>query len=838
MTIKRKLLFNTLLTLVGIIIVGAVSCIGLKEVRRNIYSLTEKSTPFQLKTVEFTRALHEHMIKLYEISAVKFDKELQKGEEELAESLKTIKEISSQLFKIRGENEKSISSMVSEMEKVTDESISIFRERIKAEKKLTEASAQAQSKLNLNSKKLHQLNLSMKELQKHADKNLSNTSSKAREITWKLSETQRIKDLVQEIQISLADIQAAQTAQRVAAAKDRIKYSTNMIGQAGNDFKQIFELAKELEKTVNGNNGLAEIKTRKIAKSGDAKIEEELNEFSRQSNNIMGNIIMFVNEEVDGTNISFVRENIALDASLGASKTAGQIVILNAELTSLGLSVENIVSKLFAMKKADDADAVKRGLSEKFSYMRRVTAEIESALNISGKKRESGMMKDVSLSLREIEQLFLADNGFVDTLKNMLKAKEKSDAMFATLNRTIREQRLKYGENVTTAQEEQQRAVDAVNFVVKIVIILVLVFSIALLLTSIIFGKLIENSIMKRIGDLTSLAERFGNGDFSARMDNKKRDEFGKVAINFNEAIIKISDMAKSISFISRNLSASSGHLNDTALNLSNYSTNQARDTDQSVASIAKMFHTNMEVEQITQNTALRANEMHELALDGKASMKITAGELEQFTDRVEDFTTRMAVLKGKSQDINKIVDLIIDISDGTKLISLNASVEAARAGKAGLGFSVIAENVRGLANRASRSADEIKRDVNVIQHEFAGFTKFMMDHKKSVEQILTHVKKTEQAMDNIVVSVKEVSGMVQDVAIAAKNQSLTSQEMSSMMERISGVTQKLNISVFSIKEQATDLLTASSDLNGKIQWFKTNGNNQSQNPVKALTEN
>jgi methyl-accepting chemotaxis protein len=229
---------------------------------------------------------------------------------------------------------------------------------------------------------------------------------------------------------------------------------------------------------------------------------------------------------------------------------------------------------------------------------------------------------------------------------------------------------------------------------------------------------------------------------------------------------------------------------------------------------------------------------MHRLALDGKSSMKITAGELEQFTARVEDFAARMVALKEKSQDIDKIVDLIIDISDGTKLISLNASVEAARAGNAGLGFSVIAQNVRELASKASSSADEIKRDVNVIQDEFVSFTKFMRDHKNSVEEILMHVKKTEEVMDNIVVSVNEVSGMVKNVAIAAKNQSATSQEMSNMIERISEITQNLNGSVFSIKNQATELLTTSSDLNRKIQWFKTNGKGYSQYHVKVLTEN
>jgi len=823
MTIKRKLLLNTLLTLLGIIIIGSVSFIGLKEVKEKIYSLTEKSTPFQLKTVEFTRAVQEHMIKLYEISAVKSDKELEKEEQEIGNSLNLIKDILSQLFKLRGGDKESISSMISEMQKVTDESVSIVRERIKAERKLSEASEQSQSKLSLNSKKLSKLDLSMKELQKNAYKNLSNTSSKARNITSKLTETQKIKDLLQEIQISLADIQAAQSDQAVVVAKDRIKYSANMIGQTGKDFKSISEMVKDLEKLANEHNGLVELKMQNIAKPGDTKLEKEFSELCRQCNNRMGNIIMLINEEVDSTNISFMSENIALDESLGASKITGQIVTLNTELTAIGLSIENIVSKLFTIKKVEDIDVVKKNLLIKFSHTRQIAAEIERTLNATGKKLELGIIKDVSLSLRDIERLLLADNGFIDTLKSMLKAKERSEAMFAMLNKTIQEQRLKHGKNVITAQEEQIKAVETVNLVVKTVIMLVFIFSIALLLTSIMFGKLIENSIMRRIRDLTFLAECFGNGDFSARMDNQKNDEFGKVAINFNEAVIKISDMARSISSISENLSESSGHLNETALNLSNYSKSQAQDTDQSTASIVKMFHTNMEVAQITENTALRADEMHKFAMDGKSSMKITATALEQFTAAVEDFTIRMATLKEKSQDIDKIVDLIIDISDGTKLISLNASVEAARAGNAGLGFSVIAQNVRELASKASRSADEIKRDVNVIQYEFVSFTKFMMDHKKSVEQILAHVKKTERVMDTIAASVKEVSGMVQSVAIAVKNQSATSKEMSIMMERISGITKNLNVSVFSINEQATDLLAVSSGLNRKIQWFKTN---------------
>jgi methyl-accepting chemotaxis protein len=77
---------------------------------------------------------------------------------------------------------------------------------------------------------------------------------------------------------------------------------------------------------------------------------------------------------------------------------------------------------------------------------------------------------------------------------------------------------------------------------------------------------------MRRIRDLALLAESFGNGDFSARMDNNRQDEFGIVAIHFNEAATKISDMANSIASISENLSSSSGDLNKTALNLNDYS--------------------------------------------------------------------------------------------------------------------------------------------------------------------------------------------------------------------------------------------------------------------------
>ncbi|MBP7526661.1 MAG: methyl-accepting chemotaxis protein [Syntrophorhabdaceae bacterium] len=814
-----------MLTVLGISVIGTISYVGLEGVRNRLHSLTEVSTPFQLKTVEFTRALQEHIVRLFELSGVQSSEGLLTSQDAIARSLKDVRGVASQLADLRGGNDHVFSSMLAEVEKITRESIFIAKERIEAERRAAVAVSEAKAKLDANSRTLNRLDLSMREMHAKSINNLANAGSKARATTSKLGETQKMKDTAQDMQLALAELHGAHSSQMVTTAKDRIKYSVYVItSQSGKDFPSISSMAGDLGKTVLDRRGLVETKLQLLSKPGDPKLEQAYKALYQQCKDRTAKIMMELGEELDSSNISFMSGNAAFDASLSESRTASRIVTLNAELTAAGISIESLVAKLFLTKTAADLDSIKKLFADKISHAQQTTAEIGATLQASGRKSETGMIKDVSRSLGEVKALLIGGDGLVDILGLTLRARERSNAINAALNKMVDEHRGANGKNITTAQEEQAKAVSTANLMVKTAITLVIIVGAALLAMSILFGKLIEKSITEQVNTLVFLAERFRNGDFTARVDHPKKDEFGKVAAHFNETAMKISAMSQHIITISEDLSTRAGHLDETAARLNNDSHNQTVNTEQSVVSIVQISQANQEVARNIHDTALNADRMLALAGEGKVSMEVTAGALKKFADKVLLIAERMDALQEKSVDIHKVVDFIHDVTEQTGLLALNARIEAARAGDAGRGFGVVAQHVEELARRTSSSTDEIKEDVSVIYEGISGLREFMLDQRTSLERVFEHVNKTDDAMDNIVASVEEVSEKIRNISAAAEEQSLTSEEISRAMGRISEITKNLNRSVLTIKEQAAGLSGNASNLREKTKWFKTNG--------------
>jgi len=827
MTIRKKLLLNTIVAVVGIIIVGATCCIGLKILQERIYSLTEISTPFQLKTVELTKSLQEHTVILYEVSSAKTFEDLAELGRSAQKSLKTLNETVSQLRKLKGGNTSEFSRIFSEIENITQESIKTASERIQSERVAVESVNEVRSKLSLNSKRLDNLNAAMGNLQKTSLKNLFSIGSKTRNITVQLGNTQRIKDAIQEIQICLTEINTATAQDTVIVARDKLKYAINTILQIGRDFPAIYDSAKDMIKLSTEPEGLAEAKQRLLKKPNDKHLLQEYSRLYQQCANKMSQMIMHIGDELDGTTISFQSGNIAFDESLKESASVQRVIAFHNELAAAVFVIEDLVNRLCVGGTMESVEAIEKKLSHFILQAQNNASEIGKVLIQAGKKNEATLINSFLVSLQEIRDILFSSKGLANTMKQTIATKERSTSMNQRLNAMVLNQREKSQGVINAAQQEQSKAVETVNDVVVTIIVLIIIMGLITLLFGVWIGKVIEKSIMKRIHSICLFAENIGNGDFSAKMENHVEDEFKMVADNLNEAVEKIADIAHNITKISQHLSSSSGMLTETASLLSRNSKQQSLDTEQSTHAVVQMSYTNAEVAELAQNAALQALEMKRYTTEGKSSMVDTSGELKKFAGDAVVCAEKIGLLHEKSQDIRKIIDIIKDISEQTNLIALNAAIEAARAGSMGNAFSVVAENVRNLSLKITAFAESISKDINRVEDEMVSLVSFMDGHKASAEDVLAHLGKYEAIMDQISASVEHVSGMVYAIADATKIQSVVSEQISKRIDGISVITQNLNSSVLTIETQVSTLLTSASILDQKVRWFRTNGYSQ-----------
>jgi len=198
-----------------------------------------------------------------------------------------------------------------------------------------------------------------------------------------------------------------------------------------------------------------------------------------------------------------------------------------------------------------------------------------------------------------------------------------------------------------------------------------------------------------------------------------------------------------------------------------------------------------------------------------------SVGNAENVVTHVKDAGSTITALFQTIFEINKIASVIHEIADQTNLLALNAAIEAARAGEAGRGFAVVADEVRKLAERTSSSTGDIARMVSRIQEDTQRAS-FSMDNAVSqVESGIGMMKESSQAVNQITDTAASVTGMSTDIAASAEAQSATSSQVASSMEEISGLIDRNTEAIRAVRESSLSLSDTARALEGMVSRFK-----------------
>ena len=325
----------------------------------------------------------------------------------------------------------------------------------------------------------------------------------------------------------------------------------------------------------------------------------------------------------------------------------------------------------------------------------------------------------------------------------------------------------------------EERVSTILTSILVIAAIMLVVFGILGLTLSIAFLRPLQ-LIKANLDDIAA-----GEGDLTRRLPVTSQDELGELAGSFNRFVEKIHGLVWQIAEMTTQLTGLVGEVAAQAQRSEQAMERQRHETDQVATAINEMSAAAHEVARSAQGAAEAAQQTDN---EGQAAKKVVDGSIDRIHALVEDIRESGVSLDNLQQDVQSIVsvlDVIRSIAEQTNLLALNAAIEAARAGEAGRGFAVVADEVRALASRTQQSTQEIQGMIDRLQGGTRDAVTAMRRSSDAGEITSEQANQAGASLDAIAQLIGTINAMNAQIASAAEEQTAVAEEINRSVHQI-----------------------------------------------------
>ncbi len=389
---------------------------------------------------------------------------------------------------------------------------------------------------------------------------------------------------------------------------------------------------------------------------------------------------------------------------------------------------------------------------------------------------------------------------------------------YAALNRECQDLLGKFQEQVGKTTSGSSETGVYVSWVGGIILVLLIIASLWL-------GGYQTSSVSQPLSELVEALERMRHGDFTRRINMKRRDEFGVLADGLNRLV---DDLSVLVGQVQR----SGIQVNTNATEIAATSRQQQSTANEIAATTAQIGATSKQISATSKELVKTMNEVNDvaeettqLASSGQTAIASMESTMRQIMDASGSISAKLAVLSERTANINSVVTTITKVADQTNLLSLNAAIEAEKAGEYGLGFSVVAMEIRRLADQTAVATYDIEKMVKEMQSAVSagvmGMDKFSEEVRFGVEEI-RHVS---IQLAQIIHQVQALAPRFQTVNEGMQSQATGAQQISEILTQLSESAHQTAESLRQSNAAIEQLNGAARSLQNSVTRFKLEEN-------------
>jgi methyl-accepting chemotaxis protein len=312
---------------------------------------------------------------------------------------------------------------------------------------------------------------------------------------------------------------------------------------------------------------------------------------------------------------------------------------------------------------------------------------------------------------------------------------------------------------------------------------------------ALIFGVLAAWAITRQITlplKQTLIAvDRVASGDLTHNLNIERRDELGQLQGGIQRMTLSLRELIGGISDSVTQIASAAEELSAVTEQTSAGVNSQKVETDQVATAMHQMTATVQEVARNAEEASEAAVAADQQAREGDRVVNEAIAQIERLASEVGHSTEAMGELKRESDKIGSVLDVIKSVAQQTNLLALNAAIEAARAGEAGRGFAVVADEVRSLAQRTQKSTEEIEGLIAGLQNGTQQVATIMDNSRELTVSSVELTRRAGGSLESITRTVSAIQAMNQQIAAAAEQQSATAEEINRSVLNVRDVSEQ-----------------------------------------------